>query len=199
MADVAQQRFHAASLTARSVEADIVRQHVRHRAESSTEDDAKGIGRQSQNSNSTPSAFSLEPVSRLPGQIRVGVPLDSPYTLRVDRLRQYSSSGSLDQDRGRLMVVATLVSADENGSSTPLDPGTLTGPRLADTVHPAPSPGILGEVSFPELAIQTAGTFRIRVTLLMMNAMAHGGGMTSGSQGATSLVSLDSEPVVVES
>ena len=197
MTDVAQRRLHAESLNARSLEADIVQPPTHRTAQVSSEDQARATRKRTQNGNSTPNVFSLEPIDQPPDQIRAGIPLGSPYTLRVDLLREFSSSGSLDRDRGRLMAVATLIAADSNASSTPIGQGILTGPRLADTVHPTHSTGTLGEVSFPDLAILSVGIFRIRVTLLRMNIAAHAGVIMPGLQGATSLASFDSEPIIV--
>lgn len=195
MTDVARRTYHA-SIGARAVEADLTRQRARHRVRRSRASEDRATGRRGSN-GSSPSIFSLDPVNELPSEVRAGFPLDSPFTLRVDRQRQSSSNGNLDHDSGRLMAVATLVAHDGDGLSTPVNAGILTGPQLADTVHPAPSTGTLGYVSFPDLVIRSPGTFRIRVTLLRMSATAHAGQTASALQGATSLVSVDSELVIV--
>lgn len=197
MTDVARRTFHAASIGARAVEADLARQRARHRTRRSRVSEDRSTCRRGSNGSSGRATFSLDPVNDLPSEVRAGYPLESPFTLRVDRQRQSTPSGNIDQESGRLMAVATLVAHDGDGSSTPVEAGVLTGPQLADTVHPAPSTGTLGYVSFPDLVIRSPGTFRIRVTLLRMSATAHSGQTTSPLQGATSLVSIDSEPVVV--
>lgn len=197
MTDIAPRTFHAPSVGSRAIEADLARQGARRpRATRSRVSDDRATRPRGLNGGS-PGIFSLNPVDQLPSEVRAGIPLDSPFTLRVDRQRQNSSNGNFDHDRGRLMAVATLVANDGDGSSTPVDAGVLTGPQLADTVHPTPSTGTLGYVSFPDLIIRSPGTFRIRVTLLRMSATAHAGQAVSSLQGATSLVSIDSEPVIV--
>jgi hypothetical protein len=197
MTDIARRTLHAGSVGARTVETELARQRVRHRARRSRVSDNQGIDRRGSSGTPATTAFSLDPVNQLPREIRAGLPLESPFTLRVRRQRETTPRGSLDQESGRLMAVATLVANEGDGSSTQVDPGILTGPQLADTVHPVPSTGTLGYVSFPYLVIRAPGTFRIRVTLLRMNASAHAGQAASAMQGATSLVSIESEPVVV--
>ena len=168
---------------------------MRQRTRRTRAGDDNGIDRLSLSGNFGQNNFSLDPVNRLPREVRAGFPLDAPFTIRVDGQRHSSYGGNVDAESGHLMAVATLVESDQHGSLTPVNAGILTGPQLADTVHPEPSTGTLGYVSFPDLVIRSPGTFRVRVTLLRMSATVHAG--HSSFQGATSLVSIDSEPVVV--
>jgi len=195
MADIARRTFRKASIGARAVDTDLARHKMRQRTRRTRTGDDNGIDRWALNGNFGQNNFSLDPVNRLPKEVRAGFPLDAPFTIRVDGQRQSPYAGNLDAESGLLMAVATLVASDQQGLLTPVNAGILTGPQLADTVHPEPSTGTLGYVSFPDLVIRSPGTFRVRVTLLRMGAAMHAG---HGSfQGATSLVSIDSEPVVV--
>lgn len=194
MAGIARRTFHKASI-GRAVDADHARHRMRQRTKRTRVGDDNGIDRWALSGNIGQNNFSLDPVNGLPREVRAGFPLDTPFIIRVDREQQSPYIGNLDAESGRLMAVATLVASDQHGLLTPVNAGILTGPQLADTVHPEPSTDTLGYVSFPDLVIRSPGTFRIRVTLLRMGATVHAG--YGSVQGATSLVSIDSEPVVV--
>jgi hypothetical protein len=168
---------------------------MRQQTRRSRAGDDKGINRWALTGNFDHNNFSLDPVNCLPREVRAGFPLDAPFTVRVDGQQQSPYAENPDAESGRLMAVATLVASDQHGLLTPVNAGILTGPQLADTVHPESSTGTLGYVSFPDLVIRSPGTFRVRVTLLRMSATMHAG--QSSLQGATSLASIDSEPVVV--
>ena len=111
------------------------------------------------------------------------------------RSRRASSGARSDVAFGRLLAVASLVTANHDGSTTPIRNGVLTGPQLVDAVHEpnrhvVPS-DVLGYVSFGGLTIHSLGTFRIRVTLLKVcsdNADRHTG---------AAVQAVDSEPFVV--
>jgi len=195
MTDIVHRTFHVPSIGASSVGVDLGRHRMRKRTRRTRAGDDKGIDRWALNGNFDQNNFSLDPVNSLPREVRVGFPLAAPFTVRVDGQQQSPYTENLDAESGRLMAVATLVASDQHGLLTPVNAGILAGPQLADTVHPESSTGTLGYVSFPDLVIRSPGTFRVRVTLLRMSATVHA--EHCSLQGAMSLASIDSEPVVV--
>jgi hypothetical protein len=120
-------------------------------------------------------------------------------SLRFPTADQAIDGGNVDITR--LLAVASLV-ADTRG--VPVESGMLTGQKLFDSVHEIPEEHVetmartqpcriaLGYFTFPGLLIRQAGSFRLRITLLQMPVSG------SSQQGATTILSVDSEPIKVE-
>jgi hypothetical protein len=122
-------------------------------------------------------------------------------SLRFPTADQAIDGGNVDITR--LLAVASLV-ADTRGGVVPVESGMLTGQKLFDSVHEIPEEHVetmartqpcriaLGYFTFPGLLIRQAGSFRLRITLLQMPVSG------SSQQGATTILSVDSEPIKVE-
>jgi hypothetical protein len=140
------------------------------------------------------------------GQPRKVVPLGVEMSVMAS-LRFPSADLAIDAsnvDITRLLAVASLVSDTRSGERVPLESGLLTGQKLFDSVHEIPEQHVeamarsqpcrvaLGYFTFPGLLIRQAGSYRLRTTLIQMS------GSGSSQQDATTLLSVDSEPIKVE-
>jgi hypothetical protein len=123
-------------------------------------------------------------------------------SLRFPTADQAIDGGNVDITR--LLAVASLVADTRSGERVQVESGMLTGQKLFDSVHDIPEEHVetmartqpcriaLGYFKFPGLLIRQAGSFRLRITLLQMP-------VSGGSQqGATTILSVDSEPIKVE-
>ncbi|KAK3719928.1 hypothetical protein LTR37_004051 [Vermiconidia calcicola] len=134
--------------------------------------------------------------------IQLGVPVEKSVmlSLRLSASDQVINASNVDTER--LFAVTSLVADTRSGDRVPLEPGVLSGQKILDSVHPIPEHCAatlarnhpcrlaLGYFSFPGLLIRQAGTYRIRTTLVKTGG--------SADAGATSLLSVDSEPIKVE-
>ncbi|KAF2231858.1 hypothetical protein EV356DRAFT_280914 [Viridothelium virens] len=114
--------------------------------------------------------YSMTMATQPPPLVRIGCYLYPACSVRV-RYR-YGYDGSYD-DVSRLVAVATLVTASSTGQGTAVASGILRG-RLVDSVHLTSEDGsenddqVIGLASFPGVAIQQSGNYRIRITLVRM-------------------------------
>jgi hypothetical protein len=123
-------------------------------------------------------------------------------SLRFPTADQAIDGGNVDITR--LLAVASLVADTRGGERVPVESGMLTGQKLFDSVHEIPEEHVetmartqpcriaLGYFTFPGLLIRQAGSFRLRITLLQMPVSG------SSQAGATTILSVDSEPIKVE-
>ena len=107
-------------------------------------------------------------------------------------------------DTTRLLAAVSLVADTRSGDRVPIEAGMLTGQKLFDSVHEIPEEHVesmvrsqpcrvpLGYFSFSSLVIRQHGTFRLRVALIQASASG------SSQQTATSITTVDSEPIKVE-
>ena len=107
-------------------------------------------------------------------------------------------------DITRLFAAVSLVADTRSGERVPVEAGLLGGQKSFDSVHEIPEEHVetmarsqpcrvaLGYFTFSGLVIRQAGSYRIRTTLIQMPASG------SSQQGATSILSVDSESIKVE-
>jgi hypothetical protein len=204
LADVAQRSYFTTSrsLGSRPQDADTAHQRSRHRS------------RRHEPIQHRPAApngnFVMRPITQPPARARFGHEMDVPITVELRNEpapRRGSAStttaqGHSDVAFGRLLAVASLVTANHDGSTTPIRNGILTGPQLVDNIHVPSSHGgrhvssdVLGYVSFGGLTIHSLGTFRIRVTLLRLGSADAHDPVTL--QGGSAIQAIDSDPFVV--
>jgi hypothetical protein len=111
-----------------------------------------------------------------PSQIQVGMPFSPKST--VEAMSDDDSNSNSELDFSRLVAVATLDTAEGQTAGS----NALSGRRLADSVHALPesrsdSAGRpVGVVSFPSINIQSAGTYRLRITLIRIDSGNPDGG-----------------------
>ena len=132
-------------------------------------------------------------------QLGTSVELSVMISLTLDSLREPTIATNVDSSS--LVAVVSLVTDSHNGERLSVEAGSLTGQKMFDSVHPVdqgylevlpqarPCRAVLGYVSFPLLLVRQHGSYRIRTTLLQMS--------NDPRAGATSLMSIDSEPIEV--
>lgn len=146
--------------------------------------------------------LSLDIICQPTKSIQLGTPIDFAVMLSTKWSSFIEQSQASSIDTSNLLAAASLVAENHHGERLPMQAGLLTAPTLFDNVHPVSEDQsglatkqqayrtVLGSLSFPDLMIRQAGTYRIRTTLIQI-------GMTQES-GATSLLSVDSHPIQVE-
>ena len=147
-------------------------------------------------------SFELHIIAPPAQSIPLGLPVQMSImiSLRLPSSDQVISANSVDTSR--LLALTSLVAENRNNERIPLEPGLLSGQKMYDSVQPFseddaaalarsdPCRLHLGYFAFPDLLIRQAGTYRIRTTVMKMDA--------SPDSGATSLLEVDSEPIKVE-
>ncbi|KAF2424451.1 hypothetical protein EJ08DRAFT_700666 [Tothia fuscella] len=187
MADVAHQQ-HYPPVNSRSVEVGIERPSTRRRivARSEFENPRNRVStrrqltptRRQHDVEPEQNGYVLDFVVGPPSQVYTGSPIAPAVTLQVRTVRHGSDAHPTASSLHQYIAVATLVTPDRNGALMPTTPGALSGPQMADSVHPpgiATAPEILGYISFPDLHVRYAGTYRIRVSLIRMGSAYRSG------------------------
>lgn len=133
--------------------------------------------------------FLVEP----PTTIRPGALLNPPVVVRLDKT---PANGMAIGDPSRLWAFISIT--DEAGAVSLAPPNTdLVAGNLSDSVHTletGPGPEAeedVGFVSFPDLAINYPGRYRLRVSLMKLDAGA-------GAHGAQNLQTIESQVIRVE-
>ena len=130
--------------------------------------------------------LALEFVTPPPREVQKGSPIHDPVTLLV------RAESPVNHGLHQYFAVASLVSSDSQ-SSPPQ--GTLTGPKLADSIHAYDAPprsDVMGYLSFPYLSMQNSGSYKLRVTLMKMEVRE-----TYGDSAAVALQAVDSGRIEV--
>lgn len=180
---------------------------IRSRSKQTASLQERGIGRpRTQTVPTSPlidhTNLTLDVIHQPTKSVQLGVPIDVAVTLSLDVPSSHGQPQADTMDTSNLLATASLVAERCQGERVPLQTGFLTAPTLFDTVHPIqdvplePNASsqrcrtILGYLSFPDLLIRQAGTYRIRTTLMRMGCREEAG--------ATCLVAVDSQPIKVE-
>ena len=166
-----------------------------------------GHRRKSSNTSSSPKT-AVRPTWELDviGQPKRIVPLGMEVEISVMASLRFPSPDraidGADVDTTRLLAAVSLVADTRTGDRVPIESGMLTGQKLFDSVHEIPEEHVetmtrsqpcrvpLGYFTFSSLVIRQHGTFRVRTTLIQTSA--------NGSSPATSITTVDSEPIKVE-
>lgn len=105
-----------------------------------------------------------------PSAIRPGAPLHPPIVVRLEGRRSLGASSIVNANDGSIWALASVVSADGMVALAPPQSNLLSG-TLVDSIHTASveedSRG-MGYMTFPNLAINQTGNYRIRVSLVRM-------------------------------
>ncbi|KAK5123675.1 hypothetical protein LTR85_002311 [Meristemomyces frigidus] len=165
-----------------------------HRRKPSTSQATDGYGERP--------SFELDIIGQPPTCVALGMSVEASVMISL-RLPSPDRAISADSvDTSKLFAVASLVADNRSGDRVPLEAGIMTGQKMFDSVHSIPDECaeqlasnqpcrlILGYFSFPDLLIRQSGTYRLRTTLIKMNATGEGGG--------SSIVAIDSESFRVE-
>lgn len=146
------------------------------------------------------SSFVLIAVTQPPECAGFGQQIDVPVIIEVRCRRGLV----VDAEHGRLLTVVTLVSVNNDGTATPVQPGALVAPSFVDSVHPpstrslrysASGSTLLGFSSFSHFAIFSLGSFRLRISLLRLGPSDRDD--LSPLQGATTLQIIDSDVITI--
>ena len=150
--------------------------------------------------------YELNVIGQPPKAIPYGMDVEASVMVSIrfsspDRAEHFASKST---DSSGFFGVASLVAETRAGERIPVEAGSLTGQKLFDSVHAIPGDSAetmrrsdpcrvaLGYFTFSGLLIRQPGTYHIRTTLIQMAASE------SGSQGGTSVMSIDSEQIRVE-
>lgn len=121
-------------------------------------------------------------------------------SLRLPAPDRSANAGIIDTSG--LFAVVSLLAENRSGERVPLENGVMTSQKMFDSVHAIPDEYAerftsnqpcrlaLGYFSFPDLLIRQVGTYRIRVTLVKIDA--------AGGDGGSSVLSVDSDVVKVD-
>ena len=126
----------------------------------------------------TKNPYIMRIVIEPPPQARPGEVLTPPLvmSLDTDSVDTNSSPDSPEQepvDPTLLWAVVSVISEDDLTPLAPPRTDLLTG-TIADSVHPLTPPdheGQIGFVAFPNLVIREPGRYRLRISLIKMNAI----------------------------
>lgn len=149
--------------------------------------------------------YELNVIGQPPKAIPYGMDVEASVMVSI----RFSSPDCADDfasksaDTSGFFGVASLVAETRTGERIPVEAGSLTGQKLFDSVHAIPGDYAeamrrsdpcrvaLGYFTFSGLLIRQPGTYHIRTTLIQVAA-------DGTSQGGTSVMSVDSEPIKVE-
>ena len=173
-----------------------------HRSSKSESGRRKVASPQRSNIPAEPPSLELDVIGQPAQGIQLGMPVETSVmiSLRLPASDRLVSTNIIDTSR--LFALTSLVDDARSEERTPLDPGSLAGQKMSDSIHPIPEQcaatlalddpckKALGYFSFPGLVIRQAGTYRIRTTLVKMDG--------APDSGASSLLAVDSEPIRVE-
>ena len=170
-----------------------------------------GSGHRRKSSNNPPStkassrpSWELDVIGQPHRIIPLGLEVETSVMASLRFPTAERASEGVNIDTSRLFAVASLVADTRSGERIPVESGLMTGEKLLDSVHEVPEEHVetmsrsqpcrvvLGYFTFSGLLIRQAGSYRIRVTLIQMPVSG------SSQQGATSVLSIDSEPIKVE-
>ena len=129
-----------------------------------------------------------------PPQVRPGATLNPPIIVRLARTDVEDEAVG---DTSQLFAFVSVTSEDGSTSLAPPSSDLVSG-NLSDSVHTLESDSEFddeeaGFLSFPDIQIQNPGNYRLRVSLMKLDA---GGG--SGSRGAINLQSTLSRVIRVD-
>ncbi|TKA25338.1 hypothetical protein B0A50_06242 [Salinomyces thailandicus] len=162
----------------------------------------KQTSSQSSESSAERPHFELDVIGQPPRGVALGLPVETSVMISLKLPEPDQSVDADSVDTSRLFAVASLVADGRSGERVPLEAGIMTGQKMFDSVHAIPdecadrlasnqpSRLVLGYFSFPGLLIRQSGTYRIRTTLIKTSS--------SGPDGGSSIVAVDSEPIKVE-
>lgn len=105
-----------------------------------------------------------------PSAIRPGSLLHPPIVVRLEGHRAQNVNGIVNVNDANIWALASVVSADGMVALAPPQTNLLSG-TLVDSVHTASMEEGrrgMGYMTFPNLAINQAGDYRIRVSLVRM-------------------------------
>ena len=105
-----------------------------------------------------------------PSAIRPGAPLHPPIVVRIEGRRSLGINSVVNVNDESVWALASVVSADGMVALAPPQSNLLSG-TLVDSIHTVSveegSRG-MGYMTFPNLAINQTGNYRIRVSLVRM-------------------------------
>lgn len=113
--------------------------------------------------------YAMNVIVQPPSAIRPGAPLHPPIVVRLEGRRSHGSNAVVNVNDGSVWALASVVSADGMVALAPPQPNLLSG-TLVDSIHTSveESSRGLGYMTFPNLAINQTGNYRIRVSLVRM-------------------------------
>ncbi|MCJ1421838.1 hypothetical protein MMC32_008205 [Xylographa parallela] len=132
-----------------------------------------------------------------PHQARPGEVLTPPLVMSLENESGPNSPEQEPVDPTLLWAVVSVVSEDNITPLAPPRTDLLIG-TIADSVHPLTPPdheGQIGFVAFPNLVIREPGRYRLRISLIKMNAI--GGMRTPAYEGGTAVQSMSSRVIDV--
>ena len=129
-----------------------------------------------------------------PPQVRPGTTLTPPIIIR---LAKTDVEDEVERDTSRLFAFVSVTSEDGSTSLAPPSSDLVSG-NLSDSVHTLESDSEsddeeVGFLSFPDIKIQNPGNYRLRVSLMRIDA-----GGSSEPRGAMSLQSTLSRVIRVD-
>ena len=148
--------------------------------------------------NRTGNMFDMNIVLEPAANVRPGNVLRPPMVIRLRRRNGVSNVGGGPQDYAHLWALASIVS--EEGTTALAPPrGDLIRGTPVNSIHKAARSGNeeeVGYVCFSDLAIEQAGRYRIRVSLISMEGL--GGSTASSMEGGANLQSVVSRIINVD-
>ena len=141
--------------------------------------------RQIANTATTEPGLALEFVNQPPREVQRGSPIHDPVTLVV------RAESPVNDGLHQYFAVASLVSTDNQNAP----PHSLTGPKLADSLRAYDAPprsDVMGYLSFPNLSMQSSGSYKLRVTLMKFDTRD-----SPGQSAAVALQAVDSGKIEV--
>ncbi|MCJ1404535.1 hypothetical protein MMC11_007761 [Xylographa trunciseda] len=132
-----------------------------------------------------------------PYQARPGDVLTPPLVMSLENETGPNLSEQEPVDPTLFWAVVSVVSEDDMTLLAPPRTDLLMG-TIADSVHPLTPPdheGQIGFVAFPNLIIREPGRYRLRISLIKMNAI--GEMSTPSYEGGTAIQSLSSRVINV--
>ncbi|MCJ1290521.1 hypothetical protein MMC34_002060 [Xylographa carneopallida] len=145
----------------------------------------------------TSNPYIMRIVIEPPQQARPGEVLTPPLVMSLENQSGPISPEQLPVDPTLLWAVVSVVSEDDMTPVAPPRTDLLRG-TIADSVHPLTPPdheGQIGFVAFPNLIIREPGRYRLRVSLIRMNAI--GETSTPSYEGGTAVQSMSSRVINV--
>ncbi|MCJ1377596.1 hypothetical protein MMC17_000691 [Xylographa soralifera] len=145
----------------------------------------------------TNNPYIMKIVIEPPHQARPGEVLTPPLVMSLENESDPNSPEQEPVDPTLLWAVVSVVSEDDMTPLAPPRTDLLIG-TIADSVHPLTPPdheGQIGFVAFPDLVIREPGRYRLRISLIKMNAI--GGASTPSYEGGTAVQSMSSRVITV--
>ncbi|MCJ1283504.1 hypothetical protein MMC26_002834 [Xylographa opegraphella] len=145
----------------------------------------------------TDNSYTMRIIIEPPLRARPGEVLTPPLVMSLENDSGTNSPAREPVDPALLWAVVSVVSEDDRTPLAPPRTDLLRG-TIADSVHPLTPPdhaGQIGLVAFPNLIIREPGRYRLRVSLIKMNAV--GATRTPSYEGGTAVQSMSSRVIDV--